>query len=112
MRERNAEFCGKPGDTYPHVEDADALYAEYSTHGVEFTRELANMPWQTREFCGEGLRRVSAGVRGECAARVRHGNTVATMLHGKRCYWKPYLLTRSMSIRVGWRVMGKVFTIW
>ena len=31
-------------DAYLRVEDADALYAEYSANGVEFTRELANMP--------------------------------------------------------------------
>ena len=37
-------------DAYVNVEDADALYAEYATRGVEFTRELANMPWNTREF--------------------------------------------------------------
>jgi uncharacterized glyoxalase superfamily protein PhnB len=37
-------------DAYVHVEDADALYAEYAAQGVEFTRELANMPWHSREF--------------------------------------------------------------
>jgi uncharacterized glyoxalase superfamily protein PhnB len=37
-------------DAYLHVEDADALYAEYATKGVEFTRGLANMPWHSREF--------------------------------------------------------------
>lgn len=38
-------------DAYLHVEDADALYAEYAaTQGVEFTRKLANMPWRSREF--------------------------------------------------------------
>jgi uncharacterized glyoxalase superfamily protein PhnB len=37
-------------DAYVRVEDADALYAEYAARGVEFTRELANMPWQSREF--------------------------------------------------------------
>jgi uncharacterized glyoxalase superfamily protein PhnB len=37
-------------DAYLCVEDADALYAEYSDKGVEFTRGLANMPWQSREF--------------------------------------------------------------
>ena len=31
-------------DAYVFVEDADALYAEYAAQGVEFTRELANMP--------------------------------------------------------------------
>ena len=35
---------------YMFVEDADALYAEYAARGVEFTRGLANMPWQSREF--------------------------------------------------------------
>ena len=37
-------------DAYIWVEDVDALYAEYAAHGVEFTRELQNMPWQSREF--------------------------------------------------------------
>jgi uncharacterized glyoxalase superfamily protein PhnB len=37
-------------DAYIFVEDADGLYAEYAARGVEFTRELANMPWHTREF--------------------------------------------------------------
>jgi len=37
-------------DAYLHVEDADALYAEYAANGVEFTRGLANMPWHSREF--------------------------------------------------------------
>ncbi|HVM61860.1 MAG TPA: VOC family protein, partial [Verrucomicrobiae bacterium] len=29
---------------------ADALYAEYAAKGVEFARELADMPWHSREF--------------------------------------------------------------
>jgi uncharacterized glyoxalase superfamily protein PhnB len=37
-------------DAYLFMEDADALYAEYAAKGVEFTRELGNMPWQCREF--------------------------------------------------------------
>ena len=37
-------------DAYLFVEDADALHAEYVTKGVEFTRELGDMPWQSREF--------------------------------------------------------------
>ena len=37
-------------EAYLFVEDADALYAEYSAKGVEFTREPANMPWNSREF--------------------------------------------------------------
>jgi uncharacterized glyoxalase superfamily protein PhnB len=37
-------------DAYLHVRDADALYAEYAAKGVLFTRELGNMPWQSREF--------------------------------------------------------------
>jgi uncharacterized glyoxalase superfamily protein PhnB len=37
-------------DAYLFVEDADALYAEYAGQGVEFTRGLANMPWNSREF--------------------------------------------------------------
>ena len=27
-----------------------ALHAEYASQGVEFARELADTPWQTREF--------------------------------------------------------------
>jgi hypothetical protein len=37
-------------DAYLFVVDADALYAEYATRGVEFTRRLGNMPWHCREF--------------------------------------------------------------
>ena len=37
-------------DAYLFIEEADALYAEYVTPGVEFTRRLANMPWHSREF--------------------------------------------------------------
>jgi len=37
-------------DAYLFVEDADALYAEYAAHGVEFTRGLGNMPCHCREF--------------------------------------------------------------
>jgi uncharacterized glyoxalase superfamily protein PhnB len=37
-------------DAYLLVEDVDALFAEYAARGVEFTRGLGNMPWQSREF--------------------------------------------------------------
>lgn len=37
-------------DAYIYVDDADALYAEYASKGVEFTRGLGNMPWKCREF--------------------------------------------------------------
>lgn len=37
-------------DAYISIEDADSLYTEYVGRGVEFTRGLANMPWQSREF--------------------------------------------------------------
>ncbi len=37
-------------DAYIQIEDADALYAEFTTKGVEFTRGIANMPWGAREF--------------------------------------------------------------
>jgi uncharacterized glyoxalase superfamily protein PhnB len=37
-------------DAYIHVEDADALCAEYAAKGVEFVRGLNNTPWQCREF--------------------------------------------------------------
>jgi uncharacterized glyoxalase superfamily protein PhnB len=37
-------------DAYLNIDDADALYAEYAARGVEFTRELGNTPWHSREF--------------------------------------------------------------
>jgi len=37
-------------DAYVFIEDADALYAEYSSRGVAFVRGLGNMPWRCREF--------------------------------------------------------------
>jgi len=37
-------------DAYLLIEDPDALYAEYSARGVEFTRGLGDTPWQSREF--------------------------------------------------------------
>lgn len=37
-------------DAYLVIEDADVLYADYSARGVEFTRDLADMPWSMREF--------------------------------------------------------------
>jgi uncharacterized glyoxalase superfamily protein PhnB len=37
-------------DAYIRVDDVDALYAEYAAKGVEFTRELANTLWNSREF--------------------------------------------------------------
>jgi uncharacterized glyoxalase superfamily protein PhnB len=37
-------------DAYLYVASADQLFAEYSAKGVEFTREPANMPWNSREF--------------------------------------------------------------
>jgi catechol 2,3-dioxygenase-like lactoylglutathione lyase family enzyme len=37
-------------DAYLFIEDAGALYAEYAAKGVEFTRGLANTPWNLREF--------------------------------------------------------------
>jgi uncharacterized glyoxalase superfamily protein PhnB len=37
-------------DAYLNVESADALYAEYTRKGVEFTRSLDNTPWGSREF--------------------------------------------------------------
>ena len=37
-------------DAYLSVQDPDALYAEYAARGVEITRGLADMPWQSREF--------------------------------------------------------------
>ena len=37
-------------DAYLFVDDADALYGEYAARGVEFTRDLGNTPWRSREF--------------------------------------------------------------
>jgi catechol 2,3-dioxygenase-like lactoylglutathione lyase family enzyme len=37
-------------DAYLFIEDADALYEEFAAKAVEFTRELGNMPWHSREF--------------------------------------------------------------
>lgn len=37
-------------DAYVGLADADTLYAEYAARGVEFTRELGDTPWRTREF--------------------------------------------------------------
>ena len=37
-------------DAYLQVDDADALYAEYAARGIEFSRELGNTPWNSREF--------------------------------------------------------------
>ena len=37
-------------DAYLMVEDVDALHAEYAAKAVEFARELANTPWDSREF--------------------------------------------------------------
>ena len=37
-------------EAYVSIDDADALYAENSARGEEFTRAPANMPWGSREF--------------------------------------------------------------
>jgi catechol 2,3-dioxygenase-like lactoylglutathione lyase family enzyme len=37
-------------DAYLSIENADALHAEYSARGVEFTRAPGDMPWGMREF--------------------------------------------------------------
>jgi uncharacterized glyoxalase superfamily protein PhnB len=37
-------------DAYISVEDADKLYSEYAAKGVQFTRELGNTAWRSREF--------------------------------------------------------------
>ena len=37
-------------DAYMVVEDVNALYAEYASRGVEFTREVGDTPWHSREF--------------------------------------------------------------
>jgi hypothetical protein len=38
---------------------ADALYAEFATCGVAFTRGLANTSWHSREFVVKDLNRFS-----------------------------------------------------
>src|SRR5205823_15032842 len=37
-------------DAYLFIDDADALYPEYASRGVEFTRALANTSSRSREF--------------------------------------------------------------
>ncbi len=37
-------------DAYLHIDDADALYAEFAAKDVTFNRGLGNMPWHCREF--------------------------------------------------------------
>src|SRR6516164_8994812 len=37
-------------DAYLFIEDADTLYAEFASRGVEFTRGLSDTPWHSREF--------------------------------------------------------------
>jgi catechol 2,3-dioxygenase-like lactoylglutathione lyase family enzyme len=37
-------------DAYLAIDDPGALSAEYAARAVKFTRELADMPWNTREF--------------------------------------------------------------
>ena len=50
-------------DAYLFVEDADALYAEYAAKGVEFTREVANMPWHSREFVVKDCLLYTSGIQ-------------------------------------------------
>jgi hypothetical protein len=47
---RRFGLCCELLDAYLFVENADALHAEYAANAVEFARELANMPWHSREF--------------------------------------------------------------
>jgi uncharacterized glyoxalase superfamily protein PhnB len=44
------KYSDEPLDAYLSVADLDALYAGYAARGVEFTRALADTPWNTREF--------------------------------------------------------------
>lgn len=37
-------------DAYVFVDDADALFEEYSLRRIEFMRGLGNTPWNSREF--------------------------------------------------------------
>lgn len=45
-----ARYSDELLDAYVLVEDVNSLYAEYAARGVEFTRELGNTPWHSREF--------------------------------------------------------------
>src|SRR4026207_2154994 len=44
------KYDDEPLGGHLFVEDADALYAEYATRGVEFARALGDTPWHSREF--------------------------------------------------------------
>ncbi len=37
-------------DAYLYVDDPDTLYSEYAARGVKFARDLADTPWNSREF--------------------------------------------------------------
>jgi uncharacterized glyoxalase superfamily protein PhnB len=37
-------------DAYVFIKDADALFEEYSRRKVQFTRDLCDTPWKSREF--------------------------------------------------------------
>jgi uncharacterized glyoxalase superfamily protein PhnB len=37
-------------DAYLFVDDADAMYSEFAARGVEFTRDLGDTAWRSREF--------------------------------------------------------------
>jgi uncharacterized glyoxalase superfamily protein PhnB len=56
-------------DAYLFVDDADALYAEYAARGAEFTRTLAETPWEMREFVVKDCdgRLLAFGARGRGA---------------------------------------------
>jgi len=61
-------------DAYFSIEDADALHAEYAARGVEFTRELGDMPWHAREFvvkdCDGRLLAFGSSVQMVAAAKI------------------------------------------
>jgi uncharacterized glyoxalase superfamily protein PhnB len=69
-------------DAYLFIDDAEALYAEYASRGVEFTRALSNTPWGTREFvvkdCDGRLLAFGANppVNHQCS-RARHAQDVS-----------------------------------
>jgi uncharacterized glyoxalase superfamily protein PhnB len=44
------KYAEELSDAPIFVEDADAAYAEFAAKGVEFVRDLASMPWNSREF--------------------------------------------------------------
>jgi len=89
-------------DGYLRVEDADALYAEYATKGVEFTRGLANMPWRSGEFvakdCDGRLLPFAANLYLPSFVRIhkRYGSDRSNLY---TCPWRPDEGKRDLNCR-------------